>query len=36
MYDIYNGIMEDVTSDILDDINDIYDMSYDEIESEEE
>lgn len=36
MYDIYNGIMEDVTSDILDDINDIYDMSYSEIESEEE
>lgn len=36
MYDIYNGIMEDVTSDILDDINDIYDMSYDEIESEDE
>lgn len=36
MYDIYNGIMEEVTSDILDDINDIYDMSYDEFESEDE
>ncbi len=36
MYDIYNGIMEDVTSDILDDINDIYDMSYYDTESQEE
>lgn len=36
MNDIYNGIMEDVTSDILYDISDIYDMSYDEFESEEE
>lgn len=30
MYDIYEEIMEDVTNDIIDDINDINDISYSE------
>lgn len=28
MYDIYEGIMEDITSDIIDDIYEINDISY--------